>query len=287
MRLKSICAILALPALLAIALPAFAAGHGPVFGLATPTNSQAEWSFDFGVVGRNTPLDTEVEARSMLTYGFTPHLQWSLVVPGFLNTIAAPPTRNMGGDLESNVGWRFLHNAKAVGTRLESTAYLGMVVPGMQRMPGMLGMLHRAPGVNSALATGLASRSHYLWGGAQYTRFATREGDRRPAVFDYSLVYGYRPRALRKEYEFWDWRVFAEMTGEVWDHAEKSGLVMPGTSGQQLFLGPTTLGIYKSFAIEGGVQFPIFRDVSPVYPRERLRFAINISYFLFSRNHTH
>src|SRR5436305_9129390 len=85
-----------------------AAGHGPVFGLATPTNSQGEWSFDFGVVGRNTPLATEVETRSMLTYGFTPHLQWSLVVPGFLNTIAAPPSRNMGGDLESDVGWRFL-----------------------------------------------------------------------------------------------------------------------------------------------------------------------------------
>jgi hypothetical protein len=32
---------------------AFAAGHGPVFGLATPTNSQGEWSFDAGLFGRS------------------------------------------------------------------------------------------------------------------------------------------------------------------------------------------------------------------------------------------
>jgi hypothetical protein len=30
----------------------FAADHGPVFGLATPTNPQGGWSFDLGVNGR-------------------------------------------------------------------------------------------------------------------------------------------------------------------------------------------------------------------------------------------
>ena len=30
------------------------AAHGPVFGLATPTNSQGEWSFDEGLFGRGT-----------------------------------------------------------------------------------------------------------------------------------------------------------------------------------------------------------------------------------------
>ena len=33
---------------------AVASGHGPVFGLATPTNSQGEWSFDAGLFGRST-----------------------------------------------------------------------------------------------------------------------------------------------------------------------------------------------------------------------------------------
>jgi hypothetical protein len=42
--------------LLALPLPAIAASHGPVFGLAT--NSQGEWSFDQGVFGRSTSLSS-------------------------------------------------------------------------------------------------------------------------------------------------------------------------------------------------------------------------------------
>ena len=34
----------------------FTDGHGPVFGLATPTNSKGEWSFGSGVFGRANNL---------------------------------------------------------------------------------------------------------------------------------------------------------------------------------------------------------------------------------------
>jgi hypothetical protein len=46
-----------------------------------------------------------------------------------------------------------------------------------------------------------------------------------------------------------------------------------------VFVGPTTLGVYKNYAVSAGVQFPVYRDVSPMYPRERVRFAVNFSYF--------
>ncbi len=46
------------------------------------------------------------------------------------------------------------------------------------------------------------------------------------------------------------------------------------------------LAIFKNIAIEGGVQGPLFRDVSEsVYGRERVRFAINLSYLKYS-SHT-
>ena len=37
--------------LVVLVVPVFmlASGHGPLFGLATPTNSQGEWSFDEGI----------------------------------------------------------------------------------------------------------------------------------------------------------------------------------------------------------------------------------------------
>src|SRR5690348_9172031 len=43
---KCLCIIAAL----GLALPLWGSGHGPVFGYATPTNSQGEWSFDFGLL---------------------------------------------------------------------------------------------------------------------------------------------------------------------------------------------------------------------------------------------
>ena len=46
-----------------------------------------------------------------------------------------------------------------------------------------------------------------------------------------------------------------------------------------MFLGPSVLGVYRAIGIEAGMQFPVYRDVGPLYPRERYRFAINFAYF--------
>jgi len=69
---------------LCFSLSSWATGHGPVFGYATPTNSQGEWSFDFGLQERDTALGSQLAARSMFTYGFTPYLQLSLTTPAIL-----------------------------------------------------------------------------------------------------------------------------------------------------------------------------------------------------------
>ena len=267
---------------------AMATGHGPVFGYATPVNSTGEWSLDIGFNARHFSAGTDAVIRSMVSYGITPHVQASVIIPGFLESAPGAPTRTMGmGDFEGDLAWRFHHNATAVGTRFESTLTAGVVVPGVQRMPGVMGMLRRAPGVNLALATGMASRSHYLWAGAGYTWFTEKQGDQRPDVFSYSLVWGYRPPSWRRhDYPAWDWRLFAEMTGDAWSHAQHLGGAMPGTQGHTIFLGPTTLGIHKTLAISGGVQFPIYREAGSAFPRERVRYAINLSYFLFT-NHNH
>jgi hypothetical protein len=125
----------------------------------------------------------------------------------------------------------------------------------------------------------MASRRHYLWGGVGNTHFAANNGDHRPNLFTYSLVYAYRPPSGRKDYPHTDWRVFAEMTGEKFSSILKGGLTMPGTSGHQIFLGPTALVIMKNIGIEGGMQFPVFRDVGASFQRERFRYAVNLSYF--------
>ncbi len=55
-----------------------AADHGPVFGLATPTNPQGGWSVDLGVNGRS---GTASNLEGELTYGVTQNLKLAVSGP--------------------------------------------------------------------------------------------------------------------------------------------------------------------------------------------------------------
>ncbi len=271
-------------ALLAWPVSLSASGHGPVFGLTTPTNAKGAWAVDFGVMGRTGDGDDGAMARAMLTYGFTEDLQLSVSAPLVFASAPFAPARGTAmmpgsGDVEAIGAWRFHRRGTGVGRRFESTAYGGLIVPGPQKPAGMARDLQRAPGVYTAVATGVASRSHYVWAGVGYTRFNERGGDQRSDVFSYSAVWGYRPAALRKEYPHWDWRVFVELTGERSGNLRRAGVEHLGTSGHQILLGPTALGIYKNYAVEGGVQFPVYRDIGARLQREAVRYAVNVSYF--------
>ena len=259
-------------------------GHGPVFGMTTPTNAQDAWAVDIGFMGRKGEDETGSMLRTMFSYGITEDLQLSWSLPFVFGSAPLAPARTtamMPGtpDIEAIVAWRFHRQGVQVGTRFESTAYGGLIVPGPQRLAGMARDLERAPGVYTAIATGIASRSHYVWGGVGYTRFGENDGDQRPDIFSYSGVWGYRPPALRKDYPHWDWRLFVEMTGERAGNLWNDNVEHVGTGGHQIFLGPGALGIYKNYAIEGGIQFPVYRDIGRFVQEEDFRFALNFSYF--------
>lgn len=275
-------AVVGLPAL------AIAAAHGPVFGLATPTNSQGEWSFDEGIFGRNTSLGTQASIRGLVAYGFTPHLTLSFTLPAVVGDTPLPPTRiQPGADFESTLAWRFQHSATKVGTRIESTAFAGLVVPGPQT--GFNGVVHttNAPGTMFGAVTGMASRSHYLWLGSTFTKFYEHNSDRRPDVLDYSLVYGYRPPKWRRPPDKWDWRLFGELVGERSNRFLQANVPVANTQAHQVFLGPTALGIFHNYTVSFGAQFPIYQDVGSAFSKERVRFAVNFSYLLFQHGHSH
>jgi hypothetical protein len=263
---------------------AVAADHGPVFGYATPVNSQRELSFDTGIFGRNGSRGTQFSTGSSFGYGVTPHVTVTAFMPATFGSGSLPESRIISGsEWTAGASWRFLHSVTQVGKRIESTASLGIVVPGPQQDSGVLANLHRAPGITSTIATGLASRSQYAWAGIGYTRFAEASHDRRPDTISWSAVYGYRPARLRRGYDQWDYRGFLELTGEHTGNVRTSGTILPNSSTTTLWLGPSVLAIFKNIAIEGGVQGPLFRDVSEsVYGRERIRFALNFSYLKYS-----
>jgi hypothetical protein len=282
----------ALILLVALALPSFAnaAGHGPLFGLATPTNSQGEWSFDQGVFDRTTSLGSQASVRELLGYGFTPHLTLSFTLPGVVGSTPLPPTRiQPGDDFDSTLAWRFQHRATKVGTRLESTAFAGMVVPGPQSAFNSIKPTN-VPGFMVGGVTGRASLSHYLWLGGTFTKFFEHEGSKRSDVFDYSLVYGYRPAKWRRPPDKWDWRLFAELVGERSRSLRQASAIVPNTlvsntEAHQVFLGPSALGIYRNYTVSFGAQLPVYQSVQSQFPKERVRVAINFSYLLFQHSH--
>lgn len=261
-----------------------ASGHGPVFTLATPTNAKGGWALDLAFMGRKGEEEFGSMFRGMLSYGVTEDVMVSFSAPAIFNSAPLVPGRMTSmmpgnGDVEGIVAWRFHRQGVEVGSRFESTLYGGIIIPGPQEVAGMLGDLEKAPGFWTATATGYASRSHYLWGGAGYKRFAESEEDRRPDLLYYTFVWGYRPPVLRKDYPHWDWRLFIEMTGEEVGRVQQGGGEIPETGGHQIFVGPTTLGIYKNYAIEGGIQFPVYRNIGAMHQQEDFRMAVNFSYF--------
>lgn len=285
MRRRSAAGItLALAAAALAPASASASGHGPLFGLATPTNVAGGWAIDVGVMGRRGDAGPSSTVRTMISYGWTEDLQLSMSVPWVMASAALPAARMTGmmpggGDLEGLLAWRFHRAGTSIGSRVESTAYGGLIVPGPQASAGLAGKVSRAPGAYGALATGFASRGQYAWAGVGYTRFGERDGEQRASVLSYSAVWGYRPPPWRTEYPHWDWRLFAELTGERAAAPVHEFAKMPGTEAHQVFLGPSMLGIHKNCAIEGGVQWPVYRHLGAQVPREAIRYAVNFSYF--------
>jgi hypothetical protein len=259
------------------------ADHGPVFGLATPTNPQGGWSFDLGVNGRAGSGGATATPEALLSYGLTQNLKLSVSAPVVIQPdpyARSSVTENtpISGDFSGLTWWRFQRKDLA-GKRIESTAVAGILVPGPQAESGLYRGLNSGLGYLVGGVTGIASRSQYIWVGSTYQRYGESKGDRRPDLLSSTLVYGYRPQAWRTDYPRWDWRVFGELTGERVGSLQRNNVELPGSQASQIFLGPSLLGVYRAIGIEAGMQFPIYRDTGPLYPRERYRFAINFAYF--------
>src|SRR5689334_23300730 len=147
-----------------------AADHGPVFGLATPTNPRGGWSFDLGVNGRGGAGGLTSSLEAELSYGLTQNLKLAVSGPVVFQPDPYPRssvTTNtpISGDFSGLAWWRFQKKDFA-GKRFESTAVAGVLVPGPQQETGLYRGLNSGAGYLVGGVTGVASRSQYVWVGA-------------------------------------------------------------------------------------------------------------------------
>lgn len=278
-------ALLALAAAALLPSAARASGHGPIYGIATPTLGKGGWSLDLGLMSRFvTGGRTSAMMRPLVSYGITEDLQASLSVPIPLYTPqGSMPVRMMAmmpasPDVEVLVGWRFHRQGTEVGARFESTAYLGSNYPTDSLRAGV----RTSPGIFAGAVTGYASRSVYAWAGAWYRRYMSPKGptaDHPGDLTMYSLVLGYRPTYFRRELPHPDWRVFVEAVGEHVEEDEIGGRKMPDSGGDRILVGPTVLGLYGPYGISVGPLFPVYSNLNGSQPKDRLRFVLNFTYW--------
>jgi hypothetical protein len=261
---------------------AFASGHGPVFGGTTPTLGKGGWSLDTAWTLRSSEADaSERMLKSMISFGVTENLQLSASMPLAVTGGTLPGARMMSlmsneRELEVLAGYRFQRRVIGIGARQESTIYAGGTAP----LESTRGGVQASPSFYAGGATGYASRSHYLWAGAGLQHFTETHGDQLGASRFASIVYGFRPKPLRVEAHKPDARLFVEATAEDRQADRVSGVRQP-TSARSVFVGPTTLVLYKAFAFEAGVLFPAYQRVDSGRSKERLRVAANVSYFFW------
>ncbi len=256
-----------------------------MYGVATPTLAKGAWSLDLGLMSRSMAgNNTSVMLRPLIAYGITEDLQVSASLPVPLYTPEGMrPVRMMAmmpatPDVEVLLGWRFHREGTGVGSRFESTAYLGVDYPTDSVRSGV----KTSPGIYAAAVTGYASRSVYAWAGGMYRRYLSPTGpttDHPGDLLMYSLVVGYRPTLFRKELPNADWRIFVEAIGEDIDRDRLAGRELPNTGGKRIFLGPTLLGLYGSWGLSGGPIFPVYTRLNGIQPKDRVRLVVNLTYW--------
>lgn len=255
-------------------------GHGPVFGLATPTLPQGAWNVD-GTAMSAARGERGLMVRQTTRYGLTPHVQLNLSVPLTIRSMSAPPHSRIGtmmggmGDAEASALWRFHREYLGVGKRFESTLLFSALYP----TRGKRGGVDVGPGVHAAAVTGYASRTIYVWAGAGFQRYLERNGDQSGDLGYISAVAAWRPPVFQGDYPKPDWRIFIESLAEFAGRDRRGESVVRDSGGQKIFAGPTVLGLYGSWGIGAGILFPLYQNLNGTQPGEGPRLTVNLSYW--------
>src|SRR5205823_2890229 len=146
---------IAFVAAFATATPAFASGHGPVFGAATPTLGRGGWSIDQAWTLRTgDDQQRQQMLKTMLSFGVTENLQLSGSFPLAMSDGGLAPARMMSAmssdrEFEALTAYRFQWRPIGIGGRQESTFYVGGTVP-LERKRNGVGA---GPSIEGGIAT--------------------------------------------------------------------------------------------------------------------------------------
>jgi hypothetical protein len=261
----------------------FAQGHGPAFGLQTPTLAKGGVLLNPAAMSIATENNESYMLRYIFSYGITEDIQLNLTTPTVISRLENPPrtrgTSNMpaNGDIEASVWYRFFSSAYSVGKRFESTAILSASAPTEESRGGV----NVGNSIHAAISTGYASRTWYAWVGGGYQYYFESEREQLGDLPYASLVVGYRPNIFMGDYPKPDWRIFVESLAEFPGNNRLEGEVTAfDQRGQKVMVGPSFLGLYGAWGISFGALLPVYQDVNQDFNEEKYRLSMNLSYWL-------
>lgn len=265
------------------AAAAQAEGHGPAFGLATPTLARGQWSSDTMAMRLHGDMGSSSQFRQLLGYGVTEDLQVNLSIPlGQSGEDTMLPSSRRGGSMmgaaetvEASLQWRFHRTAPRIGTRRESALLIGVSEPTDDAGGG----IEAGNGFNLAAVTGYASRTTYWWLGGGAQTYTSRDNARLGNLYYASAVFGWRPPLFQQDYPKPDWRLFIESVYEKAERHRVRGQLMPNSGGETLLAGPSVLGLYGHWGIEGGILWPVSQSPNGTQPEESYRAKFVFTYW--------
>lgn len=259
-----------------------AEGHGPAFGLATPTLARGQWSSDTAVMQVEGDMDSSTRFRQLLGYGVTEDLQVNLALPlgetgrdAMLPSVRGSSMMGAAETVEASLQWRFHRTAPRVGTRRESALFVGVSEPTDEALGG----LEPGTGFNVAAVTGYASRTTYWWLGGGVQGNAARDDARLGNLYYATAVFGWRPPLFQQDYPKPDWRLFVEGLYEKTERHRVRGQRMFDSGGEKVWIGPSVLGLYGHWGIEGGIVWPVSQSLNGTQPRENYRAKLVFTYW--------
>ncbi|MBO2545328.1 hypothetical protein INR75_12895 [Zunongwangia sp. SCSIO 43204] len=260
-----------------------AQGHGPIYGLQTPTLAKGGINMSAAGMSIATEDDASYMLRYTFFYGITEDLQVTLTTPTVIERLEnAPRTRGnsmmpSNGDIEAALWYRFFSNAFGVGKRFESTAILGVSAP----TEDVRGQVNVGNSIHGAISTGYASRTWYAWLGGGYQYYFEKDNQQLGDLPYASMVIGYRPDVFMGDYPKPDWRVFIESLVEFPGDNKYTGQQnFTDERSKKVLVGPSFLGLYGAWGISFGALFPVVQDLTPKAIKENYRVSINLSYWL-------
>ena len=135
------------------------------------------------------------------------------------------------------------------------------------------------PGLHVGAVTGYASRSTYCWLGGG-TQLRTEEnGDRLGNLYYVTGVFGWQPPVFRGDYPKPDWRIFLEGVAEFAERDQNNGVTVANSGGHRVLVGPSMLGLFGAWGIEGGVLFPIQQSLNGNQMEEDYRAEFVFTYW--------